>query len=137
MTFIELLRQLEAQLGYHQLPLNPAASTIKNIFESSPLHHDFIKRLAQSIYTGNRCQCLTDDVERAPTFDALAPLRVEALRHARTDVDLVRAIEELGVALNTIFGASDAPPQEQPATEPGQVIDITPFRRRRRLRFSA
>jgi hypothetical protein len=136
MNFLELLRQLEAHLGYHQLPLNPRAATIKDVFESSPLHHDFVKRLAQSIYGGNHCQRITDPVEREATFAAVAPLRVEALRHERTDVDLARTIEELCVALNTIFGAGEAAPKHSPPTEPGQVIDITPFRRRR-LRFRA
>ncbi|HEX9812644.1 MAG TPA: hypothetical protein VGA88_11260 [Burkholderiales bacterium] len=131
MNYLELLQQLEAHLGYHQLPLNPAATAIKDLFESSPLHHDFSKRLAQSIYSGNRCRSLTDDVERAATFDAVAPLRLEALRHNRTDVDLVRTIEELCVALNTIFGDGEAAPKRSPPTESGQVIDITPFRRRR------
>ena len=131
MTFLELLQQLEGQLGYHQLPLNSAATTLKDLFESSPLHHDFAKRLAQSIYTGNRCLSLTDNVERAATFDAVAPLRLEALRHHRTDVDLVRTIEELCVAINTIFGTGDEARKQMPPNEPGQVIDITSFRRRR------
>ncbi len=129
MNFLELLRQLEAHLGYHQLPLNTAPTSIKDIFESSPLHHDFAKRLAQSIYAGNRCTSLTDTVERAATFDAVAPLRLEALRHDRTDVDLARAIEELCIALDAIFGPSDAVRKQALPAEPGQVIDITPFRR--------
>jgi hypothetical protein len=131
MNFLELLRQLEAHLGYHQLPLNPAATSIKDIFESSPVHHDFVKRLVQSMYAGNRCLSLTDGVERAATFDAVAPLRVEALRHNRTDVDLARTIEELCVALNTIFDSGETTPRQPPPNEPGQVIDIAPFRRRR------
>ena len=125
MNFLELLRALEAHLGYHQLPLNAAPTSIKNIFESSPLHDNFAKRLVQSIYAGN------DPVERTATFDAVAPLRLEALRHDRTDVDLARTIEELCTALHTIFGAGDAIPKALPPAEPGQVIDITPFRRRR------
>jgi hypothetical protein len=131
MTFLELLQQLEAHLGYHQLPLNARAASVKDIFESSPLHHDFAKNLVQSIHSGNRCQRLSDPVEREATFAAVAPLRLEALRSTRSDVDLVRTIEELCVALNTIFGADQNPRPPRPAAEPGQVIDIAPFRRRR------
>jgi hypothetical protein len=131
MSFLELLQQLEAHLGYHQLPLNPHATNVKNIFESSPLHHDFAKRLVQSLYTSNRCQRLTDPVEHKATFEAVAPLRLEALRNHRTDVDLVRTIEELCTALESIFAAGGEPRPVRPAIEPGQVIDITRFRRRR------
>ena len=131
MTFLELLQQLEAQLGYHQLPLNARATSIKNIFESSPLHHDFARRLVQSLYTGNGCQRLTDPVKHEATFEAVAPLRLDALRNSRTDVDLVRTIEELCTALETIFGAGGETRPARPTTEPGQVIDITRFRRRR------
>lgn len=131
MTFLELLQQLEAHLGYHQLPLNARAANIKDIFESSPLHHDFAKRLVQSLYTSNGCQRLADPVEREATFEAVAPLRLEALRNDRTDVDLVRTIEELCAAIETIFGARDTARPVRAAARPGQVIDIAPFRRRR------
>lgn len=132
MTFLELLRKLEAQLGYHQVPLNPGAKTLKDLFESSPLHHEFTKRLAQSIYSGNRCRRLNDPVERETTFDAVAPLRVEVLRSERTDVDLYRLIEELCVALDRIFGPLDPSPTARPESPaPAQIIELAPFRRRR------
>lgn len=131
------MQQLEAYLGYHQLPLNPAATGIKDLFESSPLHHEFVKRLAQSIYAANRCQRLTDPVERGATFDAVAPLRLEVLRSERTDVDLFRTIEELCAALESIFGSSPSRSVGRAPAQPAQIIDIAPFRRRRLMKSSA
>jgi hypothetical protein len=132
MTFLELLKQIEEQLGYHQLPLRPAARTFKDLFESIPLHHDFMKRLVQSIYSSNRCQRLSDPVERDPTFEAIAPLRLEALRSARTDVDLFRLIDELCVCLDGIFGpvVREAVETPKPETQ-AQIIQLAPFRRRK------
>jgi hypothetical protein len=131
MTFLELLKKLEAHLGSHQMPLNAAAKTLKNVFETIPLHNDLMKRLVQSIYTGNRCQRLSDPVERAATFEALAPLRLEVIRSERTDVDLYRLIEELCVALDGAFGPVVRAVAEEPrrAAE-AQVIQLASFRRR-------
>jgi len=132
MTLIELLRRLEAQLGYVHLPLNPHAKGIKDVFESSPLHHDFMKRLVQAICTANGCGQLHDPVDRTKTFEAVAPLRLEVLRSDRTDIDLYRLTEETCAALDCAFGPVDPPPA--PRTKPevyGQVIHLSGFRRRR------
>lgn len=131
MKYLELLQQLEVHLGYHQLPLNSAATGMKDIFESTPLHHEFVRRLVQSIYTGNRCRRLSDSVEREATFEAVAPLRLEILRSERTDVDLYRTLEELCVALELIFGPGASAAPARRSVSPAQVIDIAPFRRRR------
>jgi hypothetical protein len=131
MTLIELLRRLEARLGGHQMPLNPAAKDIKTVFESIPLHQDFMKRLVQSIYTGNGCKRLSDPVDREITFEALAPLRLEVLRCARTDVDLYRLIDDVCIALDEIFGRT-APIAVGPKVAlRAQIIHLAPFRRRR------
>jgi len=137
MTFLELLKELEARLGYHQIPLNAGATSLKNLFESIPLHHDFMRRLAQAIYSANRCRTLRDAVEREATFEAFAPLRLEALRGERTDVDLVRMIEELCVALDQIFGPVAPARARRKLSVPAQVIDLARFRRRRWLKSPA
>lgn len=137
MTFLELLEQLESHLGYHQVPLYSGATSLKNLFESSPLHHDFMRRLAQSIYAGNHCRRLHDPVDRGATFEAVAPLRLEVLRCDRTDVDLVRLIEELCVALDRIFGPVASARAGRKFPTPAQVIDLAPFRRRRFLKSPA
>ena len=131
MTLLELLRQLEAQLGSHQLPLNSAAKSIKDIFESSPLHHDFMKRLVQAIYTGNGCNRLTDNVDRDRTLAAIAPLRMEVLRSERTDVDLYRLIEELCTSLDKAFGPVARPVAAPKVNITAQIIQFASFRRRR------
>lgn len=134
MTLLELLRRLEARLGYHQLPLNPAPKNLKDVFESIPLHQDFMKRLVQAISSGNRCTRLDDPVDRAKTFEAVGPLRLEVLRSDRTDVDLYNLTEETCSALDAAFGPLERPavkPREQ--TVAAQVIQLARFRRRRSL----
>jgi hypothetical protein len=91
-----------------------------------------MKRLVQSIYAGNCCQCLGDPVERAATFEAVAPLRLEVLRSERTDVDLYRLVDELCVALDDAFGPHARRGTEREKTAPqAQVIELASFRRRR------
>jgi hypothetical protein len=131
MTFLELLKHLEAHLGYHQMPLNATPKSVKDVFEGSPLHHDLMKRLVQSIYASNRCRHLRDPVERGNTFEAVAPLRLEVLKSERTDVDLYRLIDELCVALDHIFGPLAPLPDEPKAVSAAQVIELARFRRRR------
>jgi hypothetical protein len=137
MTFLELLRTLEARLGYHQLPLNPAAATLKNLFESSPLHHETMMRVVQAVYAGNRCRKLSDPVERTLTQEAIAPVRLELLQSKRTDVDLYHFIEELCVALDEAFGPTAPRPATVTTPHKADVIQLAPFRRGRRLKTSA
>jgi hypothetical protein len=130
MTFLELFRKLEAQLGYHQLPLNPAPTTLKTLFESSPLHHETMMQLAQAIYAANGCRTLGDPVARDVTQEAVAPIRLQVLQNKRTDVDLYRYIEEFCIVLDRAFGPRPVRATAREATPKGQVIPIAPFRRR-------
>ncbi|WP_096460374.1 hypothetical protein [Sulfurifustis variabilis] len=134
MTFIELLRKLEARLGYHQFPLNPAAKSLKDLFECSPLHHELVMRLAQSMFVANGCRRLTDPVARDATLEAVAPIRLQVLQSDRTDIDLYRLIEELCAALAAVFGDSAPPRTPAPARPTAQIISFAPFRANRRIK---
>lgn len=139
MNFKELLAQLEERLGYHQFPVNPAATHIKDVFEGSPLHHDMMTRLARAIYVSNGCRRLTDPVSFDKTLQALGPIRQEALRAARTDVDVYRVLDELGHAMNAIF-ADSAPMRKIVAPvvrRTAEIIALSDYRRLRRLKTSA
>lgn len=139
MNFKELLEQLEARLGYHQFPVNPAATNIKDVFEGGPLHHDMITRLARAIYVSNACRQLTDPVNLEKTLLALTPIRQEVLRAARTDVDLYRVLDELGAALNKIFAeGSDVKKVASPVPRrTAEIIPLSAYRHLRRLKTSA
>jgi hypothetical protein len=131
MNFLELLRKLEVQLGYHQLPLNPSASTLKNLFETIALHDELMKRLAQEIYAANRCRQLSDPVERAATFEAFAPLRLQVLQSKHTDVDLFRFIDDLCTALDRAFGGEALTRvTDKDARRNADVVELARFRRR-------
>ncbi len=132
MTLLELLQRLETHLGYHQVPLRPAPKSIKDVFESTPLHYDFMKRLVQAICTGNGCRRLNDPVDRTKTFEAVAPLRLEVIRSERTDVDLYGLMEETCVALDRAFGPVECRrAKEKSPAGVAQIIQLAAFRRRR------
>ena len=139
MNFKELLAQLEEHLGYHQFPVNPAATHIKDVFDSSPLHHDMMTRLVRTIYVSNACRRLTDPVTLDKTLAALTPIRLEALRSATTDVDLYRLLDELGASLGEIFAENvhvEKPPAT-PARRTAEIIPLAAYRMQRRLKSSA
>lgn len=133
MNFYQLLQHLEDRLGYHQLPLNPGATNLRDLFDGTPLHHDWMLQFVRAVYAENRCQRLTDPVNRAETFKALTTLRQQALKAAATDVDLRALVEEVGEAVNAVF--TDAVAGTTPPSAPtGGGAEIIPFRGRRRLR---
>ena len=139
MNFKELLAQLEERLGYHQFPVNPAATNIKNVFDGSPLHHDMMTRLVRAVYVSNACRHLADPVNLDKTLKALAPIRQEALRATAADVDIYRLLDEMGVALNEIFAEGKAVEKKPapPARRTAEIIPLGPYRRQRRLKSSA
>lgn len=137
MTFKELLEYLEERLGYHQMPLNPAATGIKDVFECSPVHPDLMVSVVRAIYAENGCRSLHDKVERLVTLDALGPIRLARLRAASTDVDEHSLIEELCVILNEAFTEDAEPPQRAPAPAAAEIIPLAPYLRQRRFKSSA
>lgn len=139
MTYRELMRYLERRLGYHQVPLNPAASGMKDLFESSPVHPELMTELARAIYTANRCRRLDDRVERLATLEALGPIRLKRLRAVSTDVDTHGLLEALCEVLSDAFGEETEPTPPRPALAPpcAEIIPLEPYRRRRRLKYRA
>lgn len=134
MTFRELMQQLEAQLGHHQIPLHPAAAGVHDLFEFCALHHELMTEIASAIYKRNDCRSLTDPVTRAATLDALAPIRLRVLRSPKTDVDLFHLVEELCRRVDAAFGANEAVTKSSAAeTVRGRatVISLDRFRARR------
>ncbi len=139
MTFRELMQQLEAQLGHHQIPLQAAPTGMHDLFEFCALHHELMTEIALAIYKQNNCRALTDQVTRAATLDALAPIRLRVLRSPKTDVDLFHLIEELCRAVDVAFGANESMakgPAADPVRGRASVISLDRFRARR-LRSSA
>jgi hypothetical protein len=133
MNFYQLLQQLEDRLGYHQLPLSPGATGIRDIFDGTPLHHDWMVQLVRAIYAENGCRNLTDPVQRPQTFKALAVLRQQALRASATDIELRTLVEEIGEILNEIFTelavkAAPVAPTDAPAS--ADIISFESARRR-------
>lgn len=139
MTFKELLQQLEACLGHHQIPLHAAPAGMHDLFEFCALHHELMTEIAMAIYKQNGCHGLGDEVTRAATFEALSPIRLRILRSPRTDVDLFHLIEELCRAVDAAFGIRESAakrPDSDPARHRAPVVSLAQFRARR-LRSSA
>jgi len=138
MNFRQLLQLLEERIGSHQLPLNPGATGLRDLFACVGLHHEWIRRLSHAIWRENRCTRLSDPVDRSETFRAFEILRLEALRAASTDIDHYRLLDELTAALNDAFGRTDGQDTGSPkARASAQVVSLDAFRHRRFLRSSA
>ncbi|MHB1586604.1 MAG: hypothetical protein ACYCRH_06865 [Acidiferrobacteraceae bacterium] len=139
MTFLQLMQALERRLGYHQLPLNPNARHLRDLFESVALHHDLALRLAHEIYRHNRCQKTGGLVQRGPTLEAIMPVRREVLQACNTDIDVFRFIEAFCEGVERILQPpllehkSTAPP---PASA-DNVISFERFRNRLRMKSLA
>jgi len=132
-NYYQLLQHLEERLGYHQLPLNPAATTLRDLFDGTPLHHDWMVQLVRAVYAENGCRNLTDPVQRAQTFKALAVLRQQALRANATDIELRTLVEEIGEILNEIFtelAVKAAPTASTDAPASADIISFESARRR-------
>lgn len=133
MNFLQLVQFLEHHLGHHQIPIKADARDLQDLFETAPLHHELLPRIAQAIYKANRCRTLQDAVCGESTFAAIAPIRLEVLRAANTDIDLYRLIEELCTAVAAAFSSSEPPAQPKPARDRA----VVPFPRLRRVRSLA
>ena len=139
LTFAQFVRHLERRLGHHQLPLNPSATGIQDLFETCAVHHELMMRLVREVYKKNKCEKLSDAVTRSPTFDAVAPIRLEILRAPHTDIDLFNLMEDLCAAISTAFGGNPTRPQSKKRPMPSdevarntqRVVQLNRFRRRK------
>ena len=140
MNFKELALHLENHIGYHQIPINPAATGTKDLFESCPLHHELMTELMRAIFEENGCRALTDAVGRKRTYKAIAPIRVQVLRSAKTDIDKFHLIESFCGAIEQAFGDAESPAQNQgqqggdcgeESPRSAEVIPLEKFRYRR------
>lgn len=140
MNFKELVLHLENHIGYHQIPINPAATGTKDLFESCPLHHELMTELMRAIFEENGCRALTDTVGRKQTYKAIVPIRLQVLRSAKTDIDKFHLIESFCGAIEQAFGDAENPAQSQgqqgdycgeESARSAEVIPLEKFRYRR------
>lgn len=131
MNFRELLEHLEKRLGNHQLPLNPRATGLRDLFDGIGLHHPLMQKVMRAIYEQNGCRQLTDPVNRPSTLKALGPIRLEMLRAHSTDVDLYRLLNELCEATAEAFAeGGPATRRAAPKRATAEIIPLDSFRRR-------
>ena len=140
MNFKELALHLENHIGYHQIPINPAATGTKDLFECCPLHHELMTELMRAIFDENGCHALTDSVSRKRTYNAIAPIRLQVLRSAKTDIDKFHLIESFCGAIEQAFGDYESAAQtnsqqsgtrSKRSTQSAEVIPLEKFRYRR------
>ncbi|MFQ5756586.1 MAG: hypothetical protein ACE5H7_10900 [Acidiferrobacterales bacterium] len=136
MNFKELVQILEERIGYHQIPINPAATGPKDLFECCALHHELMTELVRAIYDANHCHKLTDPVNRQKTFKALSPIRLKILRSRNTDIDVFHLIENLCTAVDQAFSNREGcgyPTRRRraPAARKAEVFVLDNFRYRR------
>lgn len=139
MNFKDFLLHLENRLGYHQIPLNPAAGDVKDIFESCPLHDDLTKQLVRTIYKRNRCQKLTDPVDRKTIESVLKEIRMAVVQEAGTDIDRYDFINDFCIAAHEFFVTDLAPSNSRSRSHPqkqtARVVNLRTYRQRRTRRL--
>jgi hypothetical protein len=136
-TYRGLVAHLAEILGYHQIPLNPAARDIHTLLDGSPLHDDMTRQLLRAIYKKNRCNHLDSRIAREATEAVLVEIRQGALRAESTDVDKHGFLEDLCFAVDRYFrGVDHGGDAEQvsraPRTATGNILDLTRYRRIRK-----
>ncbi|MEE8388929.1 MAG: hypothetical protein V3R65_10160 [Acidiferrobacterales bacterium] len=141
MTFKQLIEYLENQLGYHQMPVDPRAQGLRDLFESCPLHDRLTKQLARGIFKRNRCQRVSDPVYQDKTEAVLTEIRNYVHQGKDTDIDRFNYIEDFCQAVHEFFTAGNAPQNEttpSSADTPvsAQIIDFDRYRLRK-LRWRA
>lgn len=141
MTFKQLMDYLEAQLGYHQMPVDAHAQGPQDLFESCPVHDSLTRQLARGIFKRNRCQRLGDPVHQDKTESVLAEIRNGVHQEKHTDIDRHNFIEDYCRAVHEFFTAGDAVEIKAESTfvvspVSAQIIDLDRYRLRK-LRWRA
>ena len=130
MTFRELIELLSKRIGYHQIPINPAATELRGLIDSGAVHYELVTQIVTALYTGNRCRRLGDAISQDATFEALEPIRLAVLRAPGTDVDVHGLMETICQEVAHALGV--ATPDHGPAT-PASGGELVRFRRRLRI----
>lgn len=141
MTFKQLIEYLENRLGYHQMPVDPHAQGLHDLFESCPLHDRLTKQLARGIFKRNKCQRLSDLVYQGKTESVLQEIRNSVHREEHTDIDRFNFIEDYCQAVHEFFTASNALENKKKTSSAdtsisAQIIDFDRYRLRK-LRWRA
>lgn len=128
MKFIQLVEQLARHVGAHQLPVNAAAARLHGLIESSAVHYELMTQILAAIYARNHCRGLNDGVDRDASFEALVPIRLALLQSPRTDVDTIRVLEDVCIALVLAFDKkeTDVTTMVKPrqVSQPAQLLRI-------------
>jgi len=106
MIFIDYIKALESNLGYHHVPLNMQAETLQDLFDGTSVQSEIIIKLVRAIYKDNRCASLDSEISRSVTEDCLASIRLAALQSRKTDIDTYHFLEDLCLTTDKIFADS-------------------------------
>lgn len=138
MKFLTFMQSLETQLGYLYVPLNSDAGHLNELFETSPLHHDFMVQFAKFVYKQNRCTHLKAEIDKSNTQKALTPLRLKALKSTNTDIDIYSFIDNLCFVIDAVFSEEDkdnnvtaAATDTRDNAKSADIIDLGLVRQRR------
>jgi hypothetical protein len=136
MTFRMLAEFLEERLGSHQFPVNPHATTPRDLFDGCALHEELSKQTLRDIYKRNHCHHLDDEISCDATEAALVDIRNGLLASSSgMDIDKYNYVNDVCQAVSDFFRSGDAArqnatPAESPARS-AEIIDINRYRLRR------
>jgi hypothetical protein len=136
MTFRMLADFLEERMGSHQFPLNPDATSPRDLFSGCALHEELSKQLLRDIYKRNRCHHLDDEIRCDFTEAVLMDIRNGLLaNNSGMDIDKYNYVEDVCQVVSDFFRSGDPaaklPADVQSRPRSAEIIDINRYRLRR------
>jgi len=107
MKFKLFIQALEKSLGYHHIPFNRDGDTIQNLFDGTPVQSEFVIKFVRAVYKDNNCASLDSNITKTITENVLAETRLAALQSKKIDIDTFNFIEDLCLAIDSIFKSSE------------------------------
>lgn len=128
MTFMQLMKQLEQTLGYHQWPVNSCARRLHDVFESSPVNGELTIKIMRALYKANRCQKFADKVSLEQCNTALVPIRLDVVRGQTTDIDAYQFMDQVCHAVHDALTRKleAVPAQRQIQEDKAEIVSLKP-----------
>lgn len=92
MTYSELLNYLQNNLDYAILPIDNDPAATLQAAQAGTLEDKVVEKALLDIYGGNHCSDVNSPVERAPTIESLAQLRLQSMRDDADPADFRKVL---------------------------------------------
>lgn len=123
MNYREFSIALEHRLGTRYLLVNRAAKEPADLFQSTGVHDQLLMSVLKSIYKSNRCYHIKALIQGDKTLAAIAPFQSKLRDDPRSDIDVVRLVDDLFNAAQGLF-AKRISRGRAGAIEPERIVKL-------------